>query len=138
MRLNPYDIAQIANSLKACGANKPGGGGFQSGNVCARGGKSGRGGGVDAKTVEKTNVTEYHVKQPGVHGGTLLAIYDNKSTAQTHQDKVNKSFSKGGEKYRYAPSGWKGFQVKEIKPSSSSHSNNNVPARQLRQYKVEI
>lgn len=127
-----YGISSRLEEIKACGANKPGGGGFAAGNTCARGG-----GGVDAKTVDKTNTTEYHVKQPGPHGGTTLAVYDDKAKAQSHQDKVNKDFSKGGENYRYAPSGWKPVEVKPIKPTSSSHTNNNIPARKLRNYKVE-
>lgn len=126
-------IEERVEEIKACGANKPGGGGFAAGNTCARGGK----GGVDAKTVEKTNTTEYHVKQPGPHGGTTLAIYDDKAKAQGHQDKVNKDFSKGGKDYKYAPSGFKPIEVKPVKPSSSSHSNNNVQIRKLREYKVE-
>lgn len=33
-------IEERVEELKACGANKPGGGGFAAGNTCARGGKS--------------------------------------------------------------------------------------------------
>lgn len=150
MNLGPHDIAELANHLKSvrgedveeienllelkgCGANKPGGGGFSTGNTCARGGK----GGVEASTVEKTNVTEYHVRQPGAHGGQIMSIYDDKDKAQKHQDQVNKDFSKGGKDYRYAPSGFKGYEVKPIKPSSSAHSNQNVNMRKARNYKVD-
>lgn len=35
-------ISSRYSEIKACGANKPGGGGFAAGNTCARGSKSGK------------------------------------------------------------------------------------------------
>lgn len=37
------NISSRYEELKACGANKPGGGGFSAGNTCARGGGKGAG-----------------------------------------------------------------------------------------------
>lgn len=72
MNLQPHDWAQLANTLKsvrpddtdeleelseikACGANKPGGGGFSAGNTCARGGK----GGGSLKKGDRVTLTEH-------------------------------------------------------------------------------
>lgn len=54
------DISSRYSELKACGANKPGGGGFSTGNTCARGGKGGKSGkevyGTEAKKGDEVRV----------------------------------------------------------------------------------
>lgn len=83
MNLGPHDMAEIANSLKglleiddrtleikACGANKPGGGGFSAGNTCARGGKGGGWTGDPKDNPAKSDVSD------AVAHNVSITIYD--------------------------------------------------------------
>lgn len=52
-------ITERRDELKACGANKPGGGGFSAGNTCARGGKGG-----EIKKGDRVALTEHPFMNP--------------------------------------------------------------------------
>lgn len=122
-------IASRYEELKACGANKPGGGGFSTGNTCARGGGGDGGeGGVES---EETQTISKMVKLAGSFG------YAKPDTPPKLGEERNRLVHPNGNSITIKPGGTLSLELRMgVKPKSWVGYYINVPGKTPRSGKT--